>query len=94
MAMMAPEACYGRDVPQSDQYALATTYFSMRTGRAAFAASDVTSLMFRHAEAVPDLKPLPRAEQEVLARALAKKPEDRFPTCGEFAQALRRAAVS
>jgi hypothetical protein len=34
---------------------------------------------------------LPAATDQVLARALAKAPEDRFGTCGEFAEALREA---
>ena len=44
-----------------------------------------------HIHETPDLNPLPAAEQAVLLKALAKNPEDRFPSCLAFAKALREA---
>jgi hypothetical protein len=42
----------------------------------------------------PDLDPLPEAEQRVLARALAKRPDDRYPNCRAFVEALRNAVLA
>jgi hypothetical protein len=47
--------------------------------------------MLDHKENLPDLTLLDRVEQPVLEQALAKKPEDRFPTCVAFIQALEAA---
>ena len=41
----------------------------------------------------PTLSELPEAEQAVLLRVLAKKPENRFPNCKAFAKALRGAVL-
>ena len=43
---------------------------------------------------IPNLDPLPEAEQQVLARALAKKPDDRYPSCRAFVEALRDAVLT
>jgi hypothetical protein len=45
-----------------------------------------------HINSAPNLDALPPDEQAVLKRALAKNPDDRFPSCVAFAQALREAA--
>jgi hypothetical protein len=74
--------------PRTDQYALAVTYAELRLGRRLFPGRDLMGLMSQHLNAVPDLEPLPEAEQEVLRRALAKQPDQRFGSCSEFVRAL------
>jgi formylglycine-generating enzyme required for sulfatase activity len=44
-----------------------------------------------HLELLPDLSMLPAAERPVVARALRKKPERRWPSCREFAAQLENA---
>src|SRR5262249_24701236 len=42
----------------------------------------------------PDLAPLDEAEQRVLWKALAKNPEQRYPSCRLFVEALKEAQVA
>jgi serine/threonine protein kinase len=90
-AYMAPEVWRGRVSEQSDQYSLAVTYAEMRLDRRLFSSREMMEVMIDHLERLPNLDPLPQAEQQVLLRALAKKAEDRFATCLEFIQALEEA---
>ncbi len=90
---MAPEVFHKHACPQTDQYSLAATYATLRLGRPLFAAQDFASLMHEQLNARPRLEPLPPAEQKVLLKALAKEPEQRYPTCRAFAQALEEAVA-
>jgi len=90
---MAPEVWRKKFAPQSDQYSLAATYVDARLDRALFDTEFIDQLIIKHMEEVPDLAPLPPAEQRVLLRALAKKPEDRYPTCKAFVDDLRAAVM-
>jgi serine/threonine protein kinase len=92
-AYMAPEIFAGKVGEHTDQYSLAVTYAELRLGRRLFTGQSVLELMQQHLQGDPVLDPLPREEQAVLRRALAKKPEERFPSCGMFAQALYLAVV-
>ena len=87
-AYMAPEACHGRTNFLSDQYSLAVSYAELRLGRPLFPYTGLLDITSAHLHETPDLAPLPPEEQKVLLRALAKVPEDRFPTCTAFATAL------
>jgi eukaryotic-like serine/threonine-protein kinase len=88
---LAPEACRAQPVPASDQYALAVIYAEARLDRRLFPTSDLIQLLMAHLQGTPNLDPLPAAEQQVLRKALAKEPGQRFPTCTAFAQALAEA---
>jgi serine/threonine protein kinase len=83
-----PELIDGRVDPRSDQYSLALVYFEMLTGTFPFAATSARELMMAHAALDPDLGPLPAGDRPVVARALAKDPEDRFPNCLGFIRGL------
>src|SRR5262249_8892 len=48
-------------------------------------------LILQHLQGTPDLSSLPSDDRPMIARALSKKPEDRFPTCLELIRALRAA---
>ncbi|RJO70629.1 serine/threonine protein kinase [Nocardia panacis] len=88
----------GRVVPASDQYSLACSLFRLLTGGGPFDAPDPVQIITGHLQLPPPpitaVRPdLPAGLDAVLVRALAKRPEDRYPSCGEFAAAAR-AAVS
>src|SRR5207245_10523508 len=83
----APECFAGTIAKQSDQYSLAVTYCLLRTGRLPFEGRP-EQVMFGHLSGEPDLSRLPPAEQAIVARALAKKPELRWPSCQAFVEAL------
>ncbi len=91
---MAPEAWGMKISLHSDQYSLAATYITARLGRPLFPTELVYELAMYHLEEKPDLNPLPEAEQAVLARALAKNPDERFPSCKAFVEGLRDAVLT
>jgi Protein kinase domain len=81
---------------RADQYALACAAFELLTGGPPFWREEPMALMHAQlSDPPPELtsrRPdLPPAADEVLARALAKAPEDRYPRCRDFADALRGA---
>src|SRR5581483_6002503 len=94
LAYMPPEVWRGKAGAASDQYSLAYTYAELRLGRRPFTSADYASLMFDHLEHEPDLQGLSDSEKEVVRKALAKAPEQRFASCRDFAGALDRAAAS
>jgi serine/threonine protein kinase len=81
---------------RADQYALACVAFTLLAGRGPFERAEPAAMMWAHvSEPPPSLcalrSELPSAVDHVLARALAKKPDDRYATCREFAETLRKA---
>jgi serine/threonine protein kinase len=84
-----PETFEGWVSRQSDQYSLAIVYMEMLTGRRPFPGPSTKQLILQHLTATPDLSPLSSPDREAVGRALAKNPEDRFPTCKDFVKALR-----
>jgi serine/threonine protein kinase len=98
---MSPEQCEGaRQVDhRTDLYALGCILFEMITGRVPFVHEGVGGLIGMHLYvAPPELRSLaPEAPVEVetiVARLLAKKPEERFQTADELSAALSRAGAS
>src|SRR5579884_1778214 len=94
-AYMAPEQCEGQSVPASDQYALAVMVYELLIGRPPF-QGNAMQIMYAHVHVPPHppsgLNPhLPAALDGVLLRALAKKPEDRYPSISAFAIAFQQA---
>ena len=92
---MSPEQILGRELgSSSDFYSLATVLFELLTGRQLFKAGKVKDLfrmvVHRPAPRLRQLRPdLPVELSNVLARALEKKPEARFQTGLDMAQALQ-----
>jgi serine/threonine-protein kinase len=92
----APEQIHGHPVTgQADQYGLACTAFELLCGEPVFVRELGMAIIYAHvSERPPSLQArrpdLPAAAGAVLARALAKAPQDRFGSCQEFAEALRR----
>jgi len=92
-AYMAPEQANGQPVPQSDLYALGVVLFEMLTGRTPFTANSTTEMVLKHVQAEPPSPlsvraNLPAGLVPVMARALAKRPEERFQTGAALAAAL------
>jgi serine/threonine-protein kinase len=93
----APEQIDGQPAdPRTDQYALACVAFSVLTGTPPFTRDQPMAVLWAHLQAPPPsvtaLRPdLSPAVDQVLARAMAKNPSDRYPSCGEFTDALRAA---
>ena len=93
----APEQISGRSVDgRADQYALACVAYTLLSGSLPFEREEPMAVLYAHLSAPPprvtSVRPdLPAAVDQVLARALAKAPEDRYGSCGAFADALREA---
>jgi DNA-binding beta-propeller fold protein YncE/tRNA A-37 threonylcarbamoyl transferase component Bud32 len=94
---VAPEQIEARAVTgRADEYALACSAFTMLTGHPPFVRDESVAVMWAQISAPPPAltsrRPdLPAAVDEVMAKAMAKVPADRYGTCPEFAAALRRA---
>ena len=90
-----PEQIRGLPVDgRADQYSLACMAFALLTGNLPFRRQETMATLFAHMnDPVPPLSryrgDLPPGTDAVLARALAKEPQDRYARCGEFAAALR-----
>ncbi len=93
---MAPEQWSSMPVPATDQYALAVMTYEMLVGRTPFVGS-MEQVMYQHFSAQPSPPStfnaqLPATIDSVILHALAKKPEDRFPSISAFASAFEQAA--
>jgi len=91
---MSPEQILGRELgAPSDFYSLATVLFELLTGRQLFKAKKVKDLfrtvVHKPAPRLHDVRPdLPVELSDVIAKALEKKPKDRYQTGQEMADAL------
>jgi eukaryotic-like serine/threonine-protein kinase len=85
----APETFEGWISRYCDQYSLAIVYQELLTGMRPFPGTNTRQLLLQHLTATPDLSSLPANERNVVGRALSKKPDDRFASCGEFVRMLR-----
>lgn len=82
-----PEFFEGKTTRQSDVYSLAVSYCQMRGGRLPFAGSPA-AVVAAHLGRAPDLSMLPPQERAVVGKALAKRSDERWPTCRAFVEAL------
>jgi serine/threonine protein kinase len=88
---VAPEVLHGAPSSHSDQYSLALVYQELLTGEFPYAGRTPQQLMLQHVSAQPNISCLPPADRAAVAVALAKRPDDRFPSCLAFVQALMAA---
>src|SRR5262249_42331051 len=84
----APETFGGKISEHSDQYSLAIVYQEMLTGQRPYNGKNARQLAMQHTKEEPELRALPELERAVVARALAKDPNKRFPNCLAFVRAL------
>ena len=92
-AYSAPEQLKGADVDgRADQYALGCAAFHLLTGAAPFQNSNAAVVITQHLSAPPPLIGERRPElaeiNDVMTKVLAKDPDDRYPTCSDFATTL------
>lgn len=92
---MSPEQFHGRAIDgRSDQYSLAVMVYEILTGgKKPFTADSIHGLMYKilHEEPQPrrDNPDLSEGVDAALKRALAKEPDQRFPSCTDFVHELR-----
>jgi serine/threonine protein kinase, bacterial len=93
----APEQLVGAEIDgHADQYALAATAFHLLTGAPPVGGADPGAALRQILDEPPprlsDQRPELARLDGVFSRALAKRPADRFDTCGEFADAANEQA--
>ena len=84
----APETFENKLTRYCDQYSLAIVYQELLTGVRPFNGTSGQQLLMQHIRESPNLASLPPADRPAVARALSKKPEDRFPSCLDFVREL------
>ncbi|MDE3246972.1 MAG: serine/threonine protein kinase, partial [Acidobacteriota bacterium] len=83
----------------SDQFSFAVLVFEMLSGVSPFPGNSINTILYRIVNEPPvEVQPpvlgiLPGSWQRIFFRALAKKPADRYPTCGAFVKDLMDATT-
>lgn len=94
---MAPEQWRSEKLsPATDQYAVGAVAYTLVTGQVPFEAATPFAIMYKHLNeepTPPDLfrQNLPANVAVILGRAMAKLPEDRYPTITDFAADFEQA---
>jgi len=92
---MSPEQVMGKEIDQrSDIFSLGVMLYEMLTGQAPFNGENVNAIMYQTLNGVPvpadTLNPaVPEMLNFIVAKALAKKLEDRYANAKDFAADLR-----
>jgi eukaryotic-like serine/threonine-protein kinase len=97
---MAPEQVKGEQVDgRADQFALGVVAYRMLTGGTLYGDQSMATLAYKIVNEAPAPvrsrnSSLPAGMDPVLAKALAKLPDDRYRNCSEFAEALAGVVAS
>ena len=96
---VAPEQIAGEEINgRADVYSLGCVLYECLVGQPPFLGDSDLAIVFGHLESEPPApsarRPeMPAALDAVIARALAKEPEQRYPSCREFARAALSVSV-
>jgi serine/threonine-protein kinase len=91
-AYMSPEQVLGNPVDgRADIYALGIVLYRLLSGQLPFSNDSVTALINAHVDMpIPDIRSvknnIPAVWQEVVSKAMAKDPKDRYATASDFAR--------
>ncbi len=94
---MAPEQAGAGEIDgRTDQYSLGVIAWELMTGKTPFAGLPITSMLVAHLNQAPqpphELNPaVPEAVSKAILKAMAKRPAERFASCGDFGRALEAA---
>lgn len=98
LTYMPPEQLAGKPKRASDQYALGIMVYEWLTGTAPFRGSSAELIGQHHSTQPPSLRDqhsdISRAVEQVVLRALAKDPTQRFPSVQAFAAAFAQAMAT
>ena len=93
---MAPEqVAKGNVTPATDIYALGAVAYHCIAGRPPFDGDNALQVALRHLDDEPDPLPddVPVAVRELISKAMAKHPDDRFASAADFADAALAAVA-
>jgi hypothetical protein len=93
---LAPEVASGQTTQQSDVYSVGAVLYAALVGHAPFQAAKLSEVFAAHArqpaphlaQAIPAVAPPLLVLDGVVQRAMAKRPEDRYPSAMAVAQAV------
>lgn len=94
---MSPEQCQGHKLDaRSDLYSCGCVLYFLLTGKAPFTADNPVAVIYKHvsedAPAPSELSGSPADMDAIVARAMAKRPDDRFQNAQEMRTALSQVA--
>ena len=92
---MSPEQIMGQKVDsRSDIFSLGVLFYQLITGELPFHGENLSSLLYqitqvKHHSARQHKPKIPKICDQIIDRALAKSPKDRFKTAGELAKIIK-----
>jgi hypothetical protein len=89
---MAPEIGLGRYGKEIDIYALGILLYEMLTGHVPFEGESSQEIIMKHLTTPPNLSGIPMPYREIIGRAMAKDPADRFQSVEQMRGAVMQQA--